>query len=310
MSFAEIPFSGRIRTVVGQVWGVELGGDARRLYGGEESAAYHVNDTSAAGSPRAVVVRVGPRRRTSEEAEWCHAVARCAARGGLAEAVVPLRTADGRTVVRAEGRPVSLWPYVEGGWADERDARQAEQAARLLARLHRALSGAVVPGRPVVADLTVGLRGEVAYAHPALRDPELDAWLAAFSRGARREHPLHGDYYHGNLLVDAHGRLVAVLDWDEALVAPPEVELAGAALEFAGEFGDDWAACRRFVDAYLAEGGTVEKLDDTDMAQLMRHRLRREAAAYASAVARGVPHDAEDVDYHERRMAAFASLRS
>ncbi|MEU3964103.1 phosphotransferase [Streptomyces buecherae] len=232
---------------------------------------------------------------------------RCAGRAD--RGVVPLRTPDGRTVARAEGRPVSLWPYLEGRWAGEADARQAEQAARLLARLHRALSGAVVPGRPVVADLTIGPRGEVAYAHPALRDPELDAWLAAFSRGARREHPLRGDYYHGNLLVGAHGRLVAVLDWDEALVAPPEVELAGAALEFAGELGDGWAACRRFVDACLAEGGTVEKLDDTDMAQLTRHRLRREAAYYASAVARGVSHDGEDVDYHERRMAAFASPR-
>ncbi len=63
------------------------------------------------------------------------------------------------------------------------------------------------------------------------------------------------------------------------------------------------------MDAYLAEGGTVEKLDDADMAQLMRHRLRREAASYASAVARGVPHDVADVDYHERRMAVFAALR-
>ncbi|MFE6777327.1 phosphotransferase enzyme family protein [Streptomyces sp. NPDC057702] len=308
MSFADIPLSERIQSVALQAWGIRLSAGARRLYGGEESAAYRADGASGEGPPRPVVVRVGPRWRTSEEAEWCHAVARCAADGGLAEAVVPLRTSDGRTVVRAEGRPVSLWPYVEGEWADVADQGQPERAARLLARLHHALAGADVPERPVVSDLAVGLRGEVTYRDAALHDARLDAWLAEFSRGARREHPLHGDYYHGNLLVH-QGHLVGVLDWDEALVAPPEVELAGAALEFSGEFADDWAACRRFVDAYLAEGGTAEDVDDTTMAQLMRHRLRREAAYFAAAGARGTPPDQEDVDYHRRRLAAFEALR-
>uniref|UniRef100_UPI0032EF02A3 phosphotransferase enzyme family protein n=1 Tax=Streptomyces sp. HSW2009 TaxID=3142890 RepID=UPI0032EF02A3 len=268
-----------------------------------------MKDTCGTGPEGGVVVRIGPEWRRSDEAEWCHAVALRAAAGGLREAVVPLRTRDGRTVARAEGRPVSLWPYVAGRWAHQQDPAQSEQAARLLARLHRALAEARVPPRPVSADLTVGLSGDVRYDHPDLRDAELDEWLAGFAKRADRVHALHGDYYHGNLLADGHGRLVAVLDWDEALIAPPEVELAGAALEFTGEFAADLAACRGFVDAYLDEGGTVEALDDTTMVQLMRHRLRREAAHYLRASARGEAFDDEDHVYHAGRMAAFAALR-
>lgn len=306
MPFAETVLSDQIRTVVLQAWGVRLGGEPVRLYGGEESAAYRAREVDGAEPAREVVVRIGPEWRGSEEAEWCHLVAQRAADGGLDEAVVPLRTRDGRTVVRADGRPVSLWPYMAGCWAEGADPAGAVRAARLLARLHRALADVTLPARPVPAGLQIGLAGEVVYDDPALHDPELDGWLAEFSRRATRVHPLHGDFYHGNLLADAAGQLVAVLDWDEALVAPPELELAGAALEFAGEFGDDWAACRRFVDAYLAEGGTVDALDDEAMAQLMRHRLRREAA---DAGARGVLPDDADFEYHRRRMAAFSTLR-
>ncbi|WP_338118354.1 phosphotransferase family protein [Streptomyces coryli] len=218
------------------------------------------------------VVRIGAYEKDLAEVEWCHAVAVAARAGGCAEAVA---------------------------------------AARLLARLHRALADVRLPARPRPSFLETGLRGEVAYEDPRLRDPELDAWLAEFSGRARLRHPLHGDFYHGNLLADRAEprRLVAVLDWDEALVAPPEVEVGSAALEFANETGESFADARRFVDAYLEAGGTAGAVSDEELAQLMRHRLRREGAYFAQAVARGVEHDAEDLDYHRRRMEAFARLR-
>jgi Ser/Thr protein kinase RdoA (MazF antagonist) len=232
----------------------------------------------------------------------------------LPEAVAPLPIpgrGDGATVVRVEGRTVSLWPYADGVWAAGDDPRAATAAARTLARLHRALAGADLPPRPRPSLLETGLAGEAAYDDPRLRDPQPDTWLREFTGRARLRQPLHGDTYHGNLLVarDDPARIVAVLDWDESLVAPPEVEVGSAALEFADEFGENPADARRFADAYRGAGGTAEDLDDESLIQLMRHRPRREGAHFALAVARGVKHDEEDLDYHRRRMEAFARLR-
>ncbi|MET8795954.1 hypothetical protein ABZV91_05765 [Nocardia sp. NPDC004568] len=49
--------------------------------------------------------------------------------------------------------------------------------------------------------------------------------------------------------------------------------------------------------------------DDIVLAQLMRHRLRREAVYFGIAVARGVRHDEDDLEYHRQRLAASHRLR-
>ena len=102
---------------------------------------------------------------------------------------------------------------------------------------------------------------------------------------------------------------LGLIDWDEAVIGPPELELASAALEFADDFGRDLSGARAFVEAYIAAGGTAGELDDITLAQLMRHRLRREAVYFDIAVARGVRHDEEDLEYHRQRLAAFRRLR-
>ncbi|MFC6883890.1 MULTISPECIES: phosphotransferase enzyme family protein [Actinomadura] len=286
MIYAEIPFSDAVREAVAAAWGVS--GDGERLYGGEESVAYRVGDH---------VVRIGPEWRATAEAEWCHAVALHAA-ATLPEAVAPVPLRDGSTVVRADGRPVSVWPYVHGSWP-KTDLRV--QAGALLARLHRALATADPGPRPSPAGVEDGLDG-TPQAH--LPDPALDRWLAEFHRTHAKQ-ALHGDYYTGNTLV-RDGRLAAVLDWDEAFIGAPELELAAGAIEWGD---DELSLCREFVDAYLEEGGTAGELDDESLAQLARHKLRRESAYFHVAVARGVVHDEEDVEYHRARDALFHSLR-
>ncbi|GHE09638.1 aminoglycoside phosphotransferase family protein [Streptomyces alanosinicus] len=297
MAIAEVPLTAAARRACG------VSGPATRLYGGEESAAWRVGDN---------VVRIGPSGKDPTEAEWCHRVAAAARACGCAEAVAPLALPGrgGATVVRIEGRAVSLWPYVDGVWASKEAAASAP-AARLLARLHRALAAVEPPPRPRPCFLQTGLDGRATYDDPGLRDPQLDKWLADFSARARLRHPLHGDYYHGNLLAerDDPTRLIAVLDWDEALVAPPEVEVASAAMEFTDDFCEDIADARRFANTYLQAGGTAEILDDEALVQLMRHRLRCESVHFTRETARGVEHDAEDLDYHRRRLEAFARLR-
>ncbi|PZG40034.1 serine kinase [Spongiactinospora gelatinilytica] len=296
MIYTETPVTDAIRQALVTTWGVD--GQEERLFGGEESAAYRIGDH---------VVRIGPTWRGSAEIEWCHAVARHAV-ARLPEAVTPVPTPDGATVIRVEDRPVSLWPYIEGAWPDAEVPVQREQAARLLARLHRALADAHPGPRPVPSFAEHGLYGPSDARDPAdgLPDPALDRWLAEFHRTHTRRHPLHGDYYAGNTLIH-DGVITAVLDWDETFVGVPELELASAALEW-GE--DDFPASgKEFIACYLEAGGTAEELDEESFAQLLRHRLRREYAYFTKVAAEGVVHDEENLEYHRARVELFHRLR-
>lgn len=265
--------------------------DVRRLYGGEESAAFRLGD---------VVVRIGPDWRTIEEAEWCHGLVSAVHRR-IPSALAPLPNRDGRTTVRAGGRPVSVWPFVEGRWGDREDPHQATEAATVLARIHRALAdchpASPPPRSPPQAPLA------------SVDDPDLDRWLSEFARCHPRTHPLHGDFYPGNVLV-RDGRIVAVLDWDEALISPPEMELAWAACEW----GDvlrraDLARARRFMAVYGAAGGTAEALDDEALAQLYRQRLRSDLAYTEAAGLRCTEADEDDAEHHDRQLEVFGLLR-
>ncbi|MET9070169.1 phosphotransferase [Streptosporangium sandarakinum] len=298
MPFVDTPLTVPMRRAVQDAWGRRIDGEPVRLYGGEESAAYRVDD---------LVVRVGPARRTSAEAEWCHSIAVHAA-STLPEAVAPLRALGGATVIRVDGRPVSVWPYVEGGWPDEEQPQVRTQGARLLARLHRTLASHRPPPRPVASFVETGLYGEAPHDVPELADRELDRWLADFHRRNPVRQPLHGDFYPGNTLA-RDGRLVAVLDWDEAVVGAPEMEVASAALEWADEYGDSPARRRRFVTDYHEAGGTAGGMDDETLVQLIRHRLRREAAYFEHARRQGAEHDEDGLEHHERRVKAFFDLR-
>ncbi|MFE9576988.1 phosphotransferase enzyme family protein [Nocardia sp. NPDC006044] len=292
MIYADVPLTEEIQAAVAAEWGFK--GDGVRQYGGEESAAYRVGE---------VVVRIGAMDRDPAEVEWCNAIAVAAARA-VPEAVAPLPRSDGSTVEVVAGRPITVWPLIEGQWASSEDPVQVAEAAALLARVHRALTGFRPAPRPQRSFLEIGLDGSPSAELP---DPDLDHWLREFSESAR-SHPLHGDYYEGNLLA-RDGHVTAVLDWDEALIGPPEVELASAALEFADVLGSDLTGARRFVDDYHAAGGTAGQLDDLALAQLMRHRLRREAVYFGIAVGRGVQHDQDDLEYHRQRMETFHLLR-
>ncbi|MEU4225344.1 phosphotransferase [Nonomuraea sp. NPDC026600] len=169
------------------------------------------------------------------------------------------------------------------------------------------LDGHVIrPGpRPVPAFQESGLYGDPPQDAAELDDPDLDRWLAAFHAEHPMRHPLHGDYYTGNTLA-RDGRIVAVLDWDETFVGAPELELAAAALEW----GDDLAGpSEEFVAAYHQAGGTAARLDEESLAQLVRHKLRREHAYFHKAVRSGVTHDEADVEYHRARVELFHGLR-
>ncbi|SEH01640.1 Ser/Thr protein kinase RdoA involved in Cpx stress response, MazF antagonist [Nonomuraea solani] len=293
MLYVETPLTPEIRAAATLAWGVT--GEAERLHGGEESAAHRLGDH---------VIRVGPAWRAAAESEWCHAIARHAA-ATLPEAVAPLPAPDGTTVIMVAGRPISCWPYVTGSWPDSGVPAQRVAGARLLARLHESLADCRPGPRPAPAFQESGLYGDPPPDAAGLDDPALDRWLAAFHVTHPLRHPLHGDFYTGNTLA-RDDEIVAVLDWDETFVGAPELELAAAALEW----GDDVnGPSEEFVAAYHEAGGTAARLDEESLAQLVRHKLRREYAYFHKAVAAGVAHDAEDLEYHHTRVALFHQLR-
>lgn len=284
MGYAETPWTAEVAEAVEDEWGLSVVGTAERLTGGEESAAYRVDLRGGVGG---VVVRLGPLTRGTAVIEWCHQVAGSV---GVEEIVVPLRGSSGASVVRVGGRPVSVWPYVGGRWLDAGEPAEVEQAARVLARVHRGLREVVMPARPERSFLEFG--GETG----ELRDEQLDRWLAGFGR---RRQPLHGDYYRGNLLVDG-GRIRGVIDWDEAWVGAPEVELAGAAREFGDQWSTELGRAKEFVGWYHDEGGTAGVMDDEMLVQLIRHRVRAEVAAFAG--------DGTD-EYYDQLRELFVKLR-
>ncbi len=287
MPYVDTPLTEGVRAVVERDWAENVSGSAARLHGGEESAAFRVGD---------VVIRVGPPWRQRSELEWCHAVARTAA-ASVPEAIAPRVNARGETVVLVDGRPVSVWPFVEGEWADDDDEQQWSQAPLLLAAIHRALAAASVGPRP--------LRSSPSAVVPEVEDPDLDVWMSAFLLHHPHHQPLHGDFYSGNLLARDR-QIVAVLDWDEALVGPPELELAWAAWEWGdGLWADDFADVFAFVDAYRGAGGRAAQLTHTELFQLVRVRLRDEVR-YASAVETQL--DADDQAYRLRQIDVYHRL--
>lgn len=293
MPYADAPLTSELIAAVRRHWEVEVDPieQSERLFGGEESAAYRLGRH---------VVRIGPTWRAEAEVEWCHGVATAAA-ARVAEAIAPCRTSGGVTVVRVEGRPVSLWPFVRGSWGNDADRGQRRQAADLLARLHGALAGVRCAARPPASAPRV--------AAPDLDDPDLDAWLLDFDRAHPLRQPLHGDFYAGNVLV-REGLIVGLLDWDEAFVGPPERELAWAAWEWGGGLGTlELQGARAFIADYRAAGGPADAIDHESLRQLVRQRIRWEVQYTRAASGRGVVLDADDHAHQRRQLEAFRVLR-
>lgn len=144
--------------------------------------------------------------------------------------------------------PYLVIEYVEGeaDFAPADLTRYLAQAAAELVRIHGikdspALSflprhGQGFGERPAVLDVSLGearIRAALESAWPVSR---LNASVL-----------LHGDYWPGNLLWQ-DGRLVAVIDWEDAAVGDPLADLGNCRLEMLWAFGI--AAMNEFTDQY------------------------------------------------------------
>jgi aminoglycoside phosphotransferase (APT) family kinase protein len=73
-----------------------------------------------------------------------------------------------------------------------------------------------------------------------------------------REVLLHGDYWAGNLLWN-EGKLLAVIDWEDAALGEPLADLANARLELLWAYGVE--AMQRFTEGYQANMQDVDFSD-------------------------------------------------
>lgn len=100
-----------------------------------------------------------------------------------------------------------------------------------------------------------------AVLHPRWSEAEIREALAPVWPPARRHADvfLHGDFWPGNILW-RDGRIMAVLDWEEAIKGDPLIDVAVARLELTWAYGLDTA--NRFAEFYAARTG----VDLTDLA--------------------------------------------
>lgn len=214
-----------------------------------------------------------PRVVEAEHAVICHAAAR-----GV-PTPLPLISPDGRSVFVVDGTPWSAFPYVSSTMLAGPET--AATLGRLLAETHRALVSCPTEGLtfaegPLAWDTATTLAEMVTIEeHIAARAAAGTAdGFDAFTRDAfatlrriLRDAPgpddfawlpqqvIHGDFYPPNLLCDASGAPVAVLDWEFATLRPRVWDIARAiAFTFLGVHGDpaDFPAARSCVAAYRA----------------------------------------------------------
>lgn len=167
----------------------------------------------------------------------------------LARSEVPAPRVIGSTTDAADAGPAVLMTRVPGHvHLMPRDrARWLQQMARMLARIH-ALD---IDAKPFESWLD---RDRLAPPPDASR-PEL--WREAIARVAEPREPpptcfLHRDYQHFNLLWSRE-QLTGVVDWVEASVGPPDIDVGHCRLNLTLLFSADVAD--RFRDIYEAEAG-------------------------------------------------------
>ena len=140
---------------------------------------------------------------------------------------VPLRTRDGVLVATAEAHSYAVYPYVRGRaatWADW------AEIARVMRRMHDIDVECLDASRAELDRSGIELL-RARIDHPWIRDrrdevtrmvDRLEAVIELASRVTRPGVLCHNDLIGDNLLIGDDGRVVAMLDWDHAEIAPCE----------------------------------------------------------------------------------------
>jgi homoserine kinase type II len=245
-------------------WGVGPVHSAER----PSSGTIHQTWLVSTGAGRLVLRGYRYEERAPVERE--HALIAHAAARGL-PVVAPLPLVSGGTILAHEGRFSALFPYADGEQVEraELGAVEASAMGRCLAALHRALAdlpaGLLAP-RPLAIDRAATLAEiERLLARAGRGDHPHDAvvahclagqreWIETLPAGAvadldgLRFQPIHGDYTESNVFFQ-NGAVSAIIDWDQAYLAPRAWEVVRT-LHLA--FGFDPLLARPFLAGYRA----------------------------------------------------------
>jgi Ser/Thr protein kinase RdoA (MazF antagonist) len=233
-------------------------------------------------------------------ASWLSEVERRAAEIGI-PCRPPLPARDGTTAFRASNATVTLRAFAVGTELDRDDPVQVREAGAVLARLHHAGRGTLVP-RPEPSPWDAALWPGTDDP-PALRDPELDAWHELFeSRRWLYRGVVHGDFWAGNIICAAR-RVSAVIDFSESRLDVLARELAWSTWEFGHEdhYQLNVERARTFLAGYHEVQGPWEPHLSDVLIPLMRIELRRNAR-YSLANPR-------DTEYNRALQREFERLR-
>ncbi|MEU6014051.1 aminoglycoside phosphotransferase family protein [Streptomyces sp. NPDC047515] len=200
------------------------------------------------------------------------------------------------------GRPVTLWPHGEPVDPGDPDAAPWQEAAALLAGLHRTPPPpalALPPMRgPAKAAFAVARMRAARPGDPATA-PVLEAWrrLPAWARGEADAPPhrsrflCHGDFHLGQLVRHPAPRGPWLLiDVDDVGLGDPAWDLARPAAWYtAGLLPPDvWL---RFLDSYRAAGGPAVRADGDVWSELdapaRTLTIQTAALAFAKSAAEG-----------------------
>lgn len=162
---------------------------------------------------------------------------------------IPVPRVIGSTNDAAFGGPAILMTRMPGKvhlMPRDRE-RWLRQMAQMLARIH----ALAIDGKPYESWLD---RSQMSPPPDASR-PEV--WTEAIALVAEERAPtrsgfVHRDYQHFNMLWSRE-RLTGVVDWSEACIAPPEVDVGHCRLNLTVLFSADVAD--RFLEMYEAESG-------------------------------------------------------
>ncbi|MFI8326180.1 phosphotransferase [Streptomyces sp. NPDC085529] len=199
------------------------------------------------------------------------------------------------------GRPVTVWPYGPPVDPSDPDAAPWEEAARLLALLHRTPPPTGPAGPPPAmrapekAALAVGRMLRTAPDHPAAATV-LAAWrtVTASGTGGTRAYLCHGDFHLGQLVRDFRGEW-RLIDVDDAGLGDPAWDLARPAAWFAAGLlpAEVWT---RFLGAYRAAGGPAVGADPWARLDLPARALTVQTAALAVAKSTAERRELDEVE--------------
>ncbi len=189
------------------------------------------------------------------------------ARAGVATPA-PCARSDGSLVSIVKGKPAALFPWVEGHMRCQAGVTvdDTRRLGAALARVHLAAAnerrGA---GRFRFEDLRERLDRIEQSGHPEFA-PRVPSLRAALERAHAERDPglrhgvVHGDLFRDNVLWDAHGRIVALLDFESAFDGKHAFDLAVTLLAWCVGDDLDAALARALREGYEA----VRPLDERE----------------------------------------------